>query len=261
MSAYAIAAALQVSPFVTLGASGSILGGSSFREVRTTFQDGQGVSSSYSSTDVDISGVTGSIGALVEVASAVRLGLLIQLPENLDLEGSSFVEDEESSEDIPILDEIRLPYRLGAGLAVALPHLVLGTDVVYADWSEIRYFGPLRTSDGRSAYRETLELRLGAEYLLALPTPVRLRAGYLLQPLAYQLLLTDSSRYEDATFDSDRKYFTLGAGVLVGRSVTIDAAYMHGGYERSAIQESAPERYREEITDRRILASVSFRLN
>jgi long-subunit fatty acid transport protein len=260
MSAYAVAAAIQVSPYVTIGAAGSVLGGSSFREVRTTVS-GQGGSDSYTSTDVDISGITGSLGALVEVAPPVRLGFLIQLPEDLDLEGSSLVDDDQGTDDFEILDEIRLPYRLGAGLGVALPNTVLGLDVIYADWSEIRYFGPLRTADGQSAYRETVELRVGAEYLLALPTPIRLRAGFLLQPIAYQLLLTDGNDYESADFDSDRKYVTVGAGALLGRAFTLDLAYMHGGYERSAIQHTMPVRYREEVSDRRFLASVSLRLN
>jgi long-subunit fatty acid transport protein len=261
MTEYGLSGALQVSPTLTLGATGVIVGGGSFREHRYRYQDTEGSANSTQTTDVDLSAVSASFGALIEVAPSVRLGLLVDLPRYLDLDGSVLDRSEEGTDEFTITDEINLPARLGAGVAVALPSVVLAADAIYADWSQIDYFGPVRASDGRNAYRETLELHVGAEYLLALPTPIRVRAGYLLQPLAYQLLLTDSPTYEDATFDSDRKYLTVGAGLLIGKTVTLDLAYMFGGYERSAIQQSDPELYREDVTDRRLLASVSLRLN
>lgn len=261
MSQYGLSAALQVSPTLTLGVTGVIVGGSSFRDRRYRYDGAQGTTSNAQTTDVDLSAVSASFGALVEVMPAVRLGLLVQLPESIDLEGSVRDQDGPDVDEYTIADEVNLPYHLGAGVAVALPNTVVGVDAIYTDWSQIDYYGPVRASDGRNAYRETLELRLGAEYLLALPTPIRLRAGYLLQPLAYQLLLTDSGFYEDARFESDRKYGTVGAGMLLGQTVTLDLAYMFGGYERSAVQQTNPDLYREDVTDRRLLASISLRLN
>jgi len=207
--------------------------------------------------------VTGSFGALVEMERGFRLGMIVQFPENIDFDGV-FYEDVAGAEpdEFSFTDEITLPFRLGAGLAIARRNLIIGTDVRYADWSQIDFAGPLRTADREFAYRETVDFHIGAEYLLSLPSPIRLRAGYALQPLAYRLLLTDvvTPRYEEARFDTDRHYVTFGLGFLMGGTVTVDLAYMHGGYERSAV-EASTQRYKEEEKDRRVLATLSMRLN
>ncbi|MBD3162259.1 MAG: hypothetical protein GF346_08010 [Candidatus Eisenbacteria bacterium] len=264
LGAYAVSAALQVSPNVTLGASGIILSGDSFRE-RTYRYDasGGGFSDLYETTDVDISGLTGSVGALVELDPAIRFGLLIRFPESLDFDGILYEEiDGEDSAEFSITDEIDLPFRLGAGLALARQNLIVSADALFTDWTQVRFAGPVRTVDRENAYRETVDLHFGAEYLIPFSTPVRIRAGYALQPLAYRLLLTDvqARRYEEARFDRDRYAYTFGLGALLGESLTLDLAYQHGGYERSASHPTGL-RYREEVTDRRVLATLTLRVN
>ncbi len=258
LGAYSASAALQVSPEVSIGATGTILSGSDFRE--RTFRTGVGpnVMSLYQTTDASISGVTGSLGALVQMNSGIRVGVMLNLPESLDFEGSGT-----DSIDFSFSENIDIPYRIGAGLAFARSNFILGADAIYTDWTQLDYAGPLRTPDRQFAYRETVDLRLGGEVLLSLPFPLRLRAGYLYSPIPYRVLLTDifntPDRYEPARFEKDRQYLTAGAGVLLARSLALDVAYMHGGFRRSG-ERTPSQVYQEELKDNRILASLSLRL-
>lgn len=264
LNAYAMSAAIQVSPNVTLGATGTVLGGNDFRE-RTFFHETEGeLISSFQSYDADITGITGSVGALVELSQGIRLGMTVNFPESIDFDGEVFYEDRANFEEdrYSFTDEIDMPFRLGAGLAMARSNFILAADAIFTDWTQISFAGPLRTGGRDPAYRETVEFHLGAEYLLSPPVPIRLRAGYSYQPLAYNLLLTDvvTPRYHEARFETDRQYITGGVGFLLGETVTMDLAYMHGGYERSA-PGATNARYTEEEKDRRVLATVSLRLN
>lgn len=256
MGAYAVSAAFQVTPELTLGASGILLDGNDFRERNARYEEAPGVQ--YSTTDADISGVTGNLGALVDLRGGLRFGLTLFLPQKIEVEGSGI-----DTTDFVFKDDIDLPYRIGAGLAFARSSFILAADAVFTDWTQIDYAGPLRTPDRRNAYRETVELHTGAEYLIEAPTPVRLRIGYRYQPTPYDVVQPDIFRapdhYARAAFEKDRQYFTLGAGLLLAESVVVDAAYMHGGYERLA-KGTTPRNFNEEVKDRRFLASISLRL-
>ncbi len=271
LGAYGASLAFQATRSISLGATGTILSGSRFGSQTLRVEAGQVVNDRYTTQDVDIKAVTGTMGMLVDVARGARLGISIQLPAHLNLDGTFHGElydgDSTFVDDFAFTDEIDLPFRVGTGLAFTHSHLVLAGDAVYTDWSTINYSGPLVSGDRREAYRETVELKLGAEYLLSAPTPIRLRAGYAFMPLPYQLLLTQripdqgeiSAVYEDANITQDRHYWTVGAGVLLAESLTLDVAYMDGGYTRSGKRTGATV-YQEKQKDRRLLASLSMRL-
>ncbi len=59
--------------------------------------------------------------------------------------------------------------------------------------------------------------------------------------------------------DRDRKYFTLGYGILIDRTFQLDLAYMLGSWKQKTYGELSPEGTAEEITSHRILLNVSFR--
>jgi hypothetical protein len=61
-----------------------------------------------------------------------------------------------------------------------------------------------------------------------------------------------------ASIDRDGRFFTLGAGLLVEDAFTVDAAWVHGGYEKSMPRSSDVE-YSEERTSDRIFVTTSFR--
>jgi long-subunit fatty acid transport protein len=267
LQAYAVSAALQVSPSVTLGATGTVLGGSSLREIRAISTNPPDPPMFVRiRDDAEISGFSGILGGLVELDHGVRFGFTINLPENVDFD-IDFAEYYTTSSEPDTTGfgvyEVDIPFRLGAGLAVARKSFLVSIDAVYTDWTQIDVADLVAPDASERSYRETLEIRLGAEYFLPLTFPIRLRAGYQRQPLPYRLILTDSSQSEvippRATIDHDRDYFTFGAGFLIGKTITLDVAYMHGGFERSAPQGGG--RYVEEETDRRMLATMTLRLN
>lgn len=265
LAAYVGSIGFQATRSVYLGLSGTILDGNGYREREFTYRAGGVQESDYTTQDYDANAVTGSLGALVDLAEGLRLGLLIQLPEGLDFEGTAYEEyssgDSLWIDEYGFADEIDLPYRLGAGLAFTRSHLILALDAIYADWTQISFVGPLRTADREFAYRQTVDLRAGAEFLLSSPVPLRLRAGYYISPLPYRLVLTDvyDGRYEKAVLDGDRKYFTLGAGILLNESLSLDLAYMQGGFKRRGA-ESGARVFEEEERDRKLLATLSLRL-
>ncbi|MDM7915296.1 MAG: hypothetical protein QUU85_08535, partial [Candidatus Eisenbacteria bacterium] len=248
MGAYAATVAFEAARGLLLGATGTILSGSSYRDRTFRYAADDGFRTNrHEITDSDFDAVTGSIGALMTFSRGMRLGLVLHLPENLDFTGTADDVIDGEPDQFDFTDEIDLPYRLGAGLALARQNVVVSAEATYVDWTQIDFAGPVRTRDREYAYRETLDLRIGAEVLLPIQFPLRLRAGYAYLPLPYQLVLTDvvNQSYEKARFDPDRHYLTAGAGMLLGDLVTLDLAYMHGGFTR-ADKTRAPELFREE---------------
>lgn len=274
LGAYGMSLAFQATRSIWLGATGTILSGSSYQARTFHYRGGPGgavSADSYTTLDSDIKAVSGNLGLLVDVAPGARLGIAFQLPAHLNFDGVAHEEffGGDSIEDYSFTDEIDLPFRVGAGLAVTRSHLILAGDAIYTDWTAIDFAGPV-TSGRDQAYRETVELKFGAEYLLSAPTPIRLRAGYAYMPLSYGLLLTQrtptgganspiETSYEDANITKDRQYWTVGAGVLLAEALTLDIAYMDGGFTRSGSL-SGPSVYEEKQKDRRLLATLSLRL-
>lgn len=272
LGAYAMSLAFQATRGISMGATGTILSGSSYRTRTFLYDAGSVYQDEYTTEDTDIKAITGNFGLLVDVAKGARLGLSLQLPAHLDMDGYAHGEffdgDSLYIDDYAFTDEVDLPFRVGAGLAVARSHLVVAADAIFTDWTAIDFAGPVVSeADRNEAYRETVEFKLGAEYLLSAPTPIRLRAGYAYMPLPYQMLLTQrlpsngaiETIYEPANISHERQYWTVGAGILMAESLTLDVAYMDGGFTRSG-ERSGPSIYEEEQKDRRFLATITLRL-
>ena len=280
---------MEVSPDLSLGVAGIIYSGNSQRDRTFLYADTshsatapftapQNSDNLTSSTNMDISAVSATLGAMLRAGSGVRLGLALHLPEAFTLDGhtsetetlvnnDSVLINDQSPYEYDFKDKITLPMRLAAGISCspsgALDGLLLSGDLTYADWKQIDYLGPIRTSDRGYAYRATTDLRLGAEY--AFPRwPVRVRVGYILQPLAYRLIGTDVfyGGYQGAEFVHDQHYFTFGGGILVDQSLTIDVAYITGGYTRSGGTGSGVPGAQtiEQLKDNRLVVGAAFRI-
>jgi hypothetical protein len=92
---------------------------------------------------------------------------------------------------------------------------------------------------------------LGAEFLVP-NAPLRLRAGYMYDPIPYKLVFTDD-RYFVGDIGDERDYFTVGAGVILEGSFSLDAAFMTGGFERSAVSTV------EDMSQNRVFVSAGYR--
>jgi len=199
-----------------------------------------------------------SVGALARVAPWAQLGLVLDLPR--------WLRNEATFDDFITTEDMTLPFSVGAGLAASLQRLLIAGDIRMTDWTQIDYEGPLRYTDASGnrqlAYRRTWNLHVGAEYLVDLgnTVPIRLRAGLAHEPVPYRVVFEDITEegdpvYSKGRFSPDRSYFTIGGGVLLAESLTLDVAYASGSFERKG------ETLTEQEEERRLLITASFRLN
>lgn len=278
----------DVSPNLSLGASVSFIQGSTHQDFQVGRYFGETTAGEpvVEATDeflygevreADLTGVTGSVGALARMSEYARLGVIIDFPQRYEYEGtlSWRLEDQEKidRETYDFTDTITLPFSFGAGVALTPPGFLIAADARLTDWAQIDFEGPVRSKDREDAYRSTVDLNIGAEYQLPFH-PTRIRAGWARQPLPYKLVPStlyftfvpddgnantsdDASYwlrdYDEASVKTERNFFTLGAGTLVDNTVTLDVAWVHGLFERSG----GP--ITEKWTTNRIFGTVTYR--
>ena len=268
MSNWTVGVGTDVSAEVSVGASASFLSGSINREYTYEALWAHGATElydfHYSEDDANITGWTASLGTAARIGNAARVGFVVNFPQYLTLDGSQYTEDYDPVADViytdetQFEDEITLPLSFAAGVSGApVAGLILAADAKYTDWKQIDYFGAIRI-DNEYAYRATTSVRLGAEFSIP-STPLRLRAGYFTDPIAFRFIQDYSApgTVFEAKIDEDGRFFTFGAGLLVEDAFTVDAAWVHGGYERSVPRSSGVD-YSEERTSDRIFVTTSF---
>jgi long-subunit fatty acid transport protein len=249
---YSVGVAFDASPDVSLGLSFGLLGGSS--DVSYSFSQtaaGEEPDEYWYKSESDIDGYTGSMGLLYKFEPIGRLGFAVQFPRKIDLNG--VFQDADVLESFK--DDITLPFTLCGGVALTPPNFLIAMDLRFTDWSQIDFDGPIRFVDEygrrRAAYKSTTEFHAGAEIMFP-DLPIRLRAGYYYDPVPYRLFFTDNA-YQLAKIDQERDYFTLGAGVILEEALTLDVAFVSGGFTRSALQ--TVEDYEQD----RVFMSAAYR--
>lgn len=244
------------------------------------------------STTSDIDGYTGSLGILGYTDSGLRLGAALDLPVRLNYDGDQLytLEDYEKVDEYPLVyfeNQITLPLSLKGGISWGRSGLLLAGSLRWTDYTQIDYAGRILAPDREPAYRSVVAVNLGAEYQLA-SAPLRFRAGFFTEPLPYKLIAADpdfvfvpddnnpgttddvSVLYRDypkADITSDQKFLTVGAGIVLDRSLTLDAAFVHGWWERStpAGYENTTDFFptmptTEKVTQNRFFVSTTFHL-
>lgn len=246
--------AVDMSPTLSVGVRATRIYGSRFQD--WVFQSAD--YDVHEVSDLEVSGFTASVGALARVAPWAQLGLVLDLPR--------WLHNEAAFDDFITTENMTMPFSVGAGLAASLQRLLIAGDIRMTDWTQIDYEGPLRYTDANGnrqlAYRRTWNLHLGAEYLLDFgnTVPLRLRAGLAHEPVPYRVVFENITEegdpvYSKGRFNPDRTYFTVGGGVLLAESLTLDVAYASGSFEREG------ENLKEQEDERRFLITASFRLN
>ena len=251
------------------------------------------------SRDADAWGVTGSIGFLVK-GNILRLGGVVDLPATLEWEGDSFfrLEDTEKIDTnyggYPdhFHDDMTLPLSLSGGASVDIGIVVVAAGVRWTDYEQLDFEGEIvAPPDGtsllpRPAYREVVAYHAGAEARLG---PFRGRAGYYTDPLPYRLIAADPNftfvpddgdpntsddasivarDYPDADIVTDRHVYCIGAGIVVEKVFSLDAAYALEEWERRtpAGYENSTTFYPttpagEKARDERFMLSASVRFH
>ncbi|MCD4691262.1 outer membrane protein transport protein [bacterium] len=234
-----VAVAFDASESVSLGVAVSYWSGTYTRDFLYTADDANGLSADYGTytldvaSEADVTGLQLKLGGLFYLAEGVSAGAVVTLPTALNFSGEERVSETmtgpEGWEDIDTTrfeEDIELPLIFEVGAAWSPVDLVLiGCDYSYTNWSEMENEGHIflgDRTDRRDAYGPTHEYRVGIEVTVP-EMPIRLRGGYMSRPIAYRGL----------TIDSDRAYWTLGAGILIDTVLAIDVAWLSGAYERS----------------------------
>lgn len=295
VGAWTTGVAFDLSPTLSLGASGTILAGSSrrdrtFHHLSTTGPD-YGIDTSSRTDNTSINAVTGTVGALLRPSKSVRLGITLHLPETYTLKGryvwsGQFYEAVLDSlgrelrvgtyvyepRDDRFEYKLKLPLRVSTGVAVAaggpLTGLTVAGQVDLADWTQMELAGStLRTEDRQYAYRSVTEWRGGLEYAREMaittdsPLPLRLRAGYAYIPVPYRFVGTDVFLAEAATarFAPNRTMISAGFGLGLDPNTMLDAAWTRTSFERSGTS-TAGVVTTERVSENSILVGLTFRI-
>ena len=268
ITALSTACALDASPNISLGVTVSYLTGDYSKDWFWDIYDDHDVSDRYTDVHIaeqyraDISGWRWTLGGLFYVMEGLSVGVAMDTPTTLTLDGTSrsYTElvatdpDSTTISDWSVLfsDKIKVPFAFRGGVAYApLDFIVVGVDFNYSDWTQMDYAGRItETEPGegglqrRALYDEKLGYGVGTE--VTIPSwPLRVRAGYVHRPIAYNGL----------EVLSDRSYFTVGGGVLIDTVLAVDIAWIKAAYERA----DSDYAYEESIDESALIVEATYR--
>ena len=159
--------------------------------------------------------------------------------------------------------KLSLPVEFSLGGSVApLPGVLLAAGVHLAEWTQTTYKGadPYQLRGGesfRTQYRDVARYHLGVEWQVPV-IALDLRAGYYTDPLPFlgprdPDLLPDPQTNPRIRIDDDRRFYTMGAGLLVDRVLRLDVAWIHGRFQQTE------GGLTEKNTVDRVLTSLAYR--
>jgi len=256
-----VAVAVDVSPAISLGATIGMVSGEdqSFNEFNWTDQQDQYLERRFLAretfTDEYERALYSVLGVMIRAprdSPRYRLGATITTGDaskiRYDFRGPteySLVEyDDGVVEEFPDDDfrgtyELALPFEFGVGAsAEAIPGLTLAGSLHFAEWSQSEY--KLKDDDQFRAgtsfetqYRDVMRYHLGVEYRV--PTvALDLRAGFYTDPIPFvgPRDLDPVAAYPPIRISSDRRFITLGAGLLLDGVGQVDMAWVGGAFSQ-----------------------------
>ncbi len=136
--------------------------------------------------------------------------------------------------------ELSLPFEFGVGAsAEALPGLTLAGSLHFAEWSQSEY--KVKDDDPahragtsfETQYRDVMRYHIGVEYRVPTVT-LDLRAGFYTDPIPFvgPRDLDPVAAYPPIRISSDRRFITLGAGLLLDGVVQVDMAWVGGAFSQ-----------------------------
>lgn len=212
-------------------------------------------STAYLTDDVsmDLDGFSLNFGLMLRLHENIRAGVMISSPTWLSYNGDGIIYYDgtypggggwTTDPELSFIDEeYTLPMRFRGGMSFTNKNLLLSADATYIDytqtkWNDLTLIDEFDPSGGH-VLKSVWNLNFGAE--ISLPRyPVRLRGGYRYTPII--LSTTEEITYiaddypetivADFDVERERHMFTVGAGALIDRVLTIDLCVAFGGFER-----------------------------
>jgi len=159
----------------------------------------------------------------------LSLGLAVETPLKLNVDEevtTTYAGDDNIYLDI-VEYSVKRPFVFSGAVALRYREAMIELDLDYTDWSQMEYSDnrnmEVFNDDIEQYYDNVLRYRIGGEYVV--PTlGLSLRAGYFNDPLPVK----------DQFINSDRKGYSFGFGLLIDQVLTLDFAWVHGGYERNS---------------------------
>ncbi len=219
----------------------------------------------------DISGWNAKFGVLYQIQDKARLGITVQFPktytvkETYDVNGySQFANYTYNLDPTKYSDQVQYdivtPYELSFGGSANFASLIVSAQATLIDYSQMQFQNASGLSTDyvnqanqqiKNVLRSVFNYNLGAEYTFPV-IGVRLRAGYMVMPSAFQ---SDAS-----TSNYDRKYVTFGVGYLAQGAVGFDLAYAHGFWKNFGDNYGTDvSRTFQNITKDKLILSMTYR--
>ncbi len=199
--------------------------------------------------ETDLKSFGANFGGLFRAGRFARIGAVFQTPMSMKIEENYSFDGDGGYSNY----RMTYPAVVRLGGSVSPGRWLAAADLEYRDWTSMEFRDETPYTDVSKAeanqqikddYRSTTRLNLGGEYLLP-GYGSRARIGYSFAP----------SNYRNAGGDDDQSILTFGVGVLVDRSVMLDAAYHFTGYT-----EKTTEGLTEDIRSSAAVFSLSYRM-
>ena len=180
-------------------------------------------------------GATFATGAVHKIRYDFR-GLLGDTEYNL-VEYDDGTEEKFADDNLRGTYELALPFEFGVGAsAEALPNLTLAGSLHLAEWSQSEYKGAdehgLRADTSfETQYRDVWRYHFGVEYQVPV-VALDLRAGYFVDPVPFVGPRDLGSDDPPIRIEEDRRFITLGAGILIDEAVQVDLAWVQGAFKQ-----------------------------
>ncbi len=186
--------------------------------------------------DQDISGWDFRLGLLYNMDNILSFGALIKFPtkysigETYSIYGESYFTNNVYYVDYPGTKNdygISTPMEFSGGVSADLPMVKLSASLKYIDYSQMKFTdgfdAPVREEKNNAineVFQSVINYNFGAEFTLPYPT-MKIRGGFIYNPSPY---IGDKSEY-------DKKYVTVGLGLLLAKNLILDFAYLHGWWK------------------------------
>lgn len=153
-----------------------------------------------------------------------------------------------ADEELSNTYELSLPFEFGVGAsAEALPGLTLAGSLHLAEWSQSEYKGAAddfrANNEFETQYRNAWRYHFGVEYQVPV-VALDLRAGYFVDPIPF---IGDDPLIR---IDEDRRFITLGAGILLDEAVQVDLAWTWGAFKQVEVEKVGDSAEIGDLTNR-----------
>lgn len=210
-------------------------------------------------------GATITTGAVQKIRYVFR-GPPLNALGNL-VEYDDGVVEEFANETFRGVYELSLPLEFGVGAAVeAVPGLTLAGSLHFAEWSQSEYQGldetQLRSNTSfATQYEDVIRYHIGLEYQV--PTvALDLRAGFYTDPIPFvgPRDLDRVANNPPIRIDEDRRFTTLGVGLLLDGVIQVDLAWVRGAFKQvEEFKQAAADRViAEDHTINRLVVGMSY---